>query len=272
MTKTPTNPQLYTARPEQLNTYVANPRRGDLAAIEGSLIANGQYKPVTVNKGTHTGRPLEVLGGNHTVIAIRNLRERYPADERWHVVYYTLLDVDEDAARRIVIADNRIGQLGGFDDVALAELLGSLVGTGLDGTGYTDGDYDDLVATLQETEDDFGENPFGPVPGAPDYSDGRPSHDGPTGNVGRPIHDPTKTADYSSAATRIIVLSLPIPQYVWANRIMEQFRRELGVSTNSALLLKVLEEWAKERAPEPDATITTELAAEADAATLTEGN
>lgn len=50
----------------QLNTFHKNPRRGDVEAIKGSLVANGQYRPIVVNKGTHTGRPFEVLAGNRT--------------------------------------------------------------------------------------------------------------------------------------------------------------------------------------------------------------
>lgn len=86
-------------RPDELALYHQNPRRGDIGVIESSLIAHGQYKPVTVNLGTHTGRPHEVLAGNHTVQAIRNLATKLPDDDRWRKVLTHYVDVDDDMAR-----------------------------------------------------------------------------------------------------------------------------------------------------------------------------
>ncbi|MDX3097732.1 hypothetical protein PV417_24845 [Streptomyces sp. ME19-03-3] len=40
-----------------------NPRTGDVDAIAESLRVNGRYKAIVVNRGTHTGRPNEVLAG-----------------------------------------------------------------------------------------------------------------------------------------------------------------------------------------------------------------
>ena len=62
--------------PSELNTFYLNPRRGDVTAIAGSLRTNDQYKPITVNVGTFTGRPNEVLAGNHTLMAFRGLSRK----------------------------------------------------------------------------------------------------------------------------------------------------------------------------------------------------
>lgn len=59
----------------QLHTHHKNPRRGDVQAIADSLRVNGQFRPIVVNRGTHTGRPMEVLAGNHTLMAARDLAE-----------------------------------------------------------------------------------------------------------------------------------------------------------------------------------------------------
>ena len=56
--------------------------------------------------------------------------------------------MDDDRAARIVIADNRTAELGHTDSQALTELLSEL--DGLEGTGYTDSDLEDL---LDETRD-----------------------------------------------------------------------------------------------------------------------
>lgn len=130
----------------ELRTYRHNPRQGDVAAIRSSLRVNGQYKPVVANRGTHTGRPGEVLAGNHTLMAAR--------DEGWSDISVVWVDVDEDQAARIVLVDNRTSDLAGYDDRLLAELLATL--PSLDGTGYDPGDLDALTALLQPHEHESG--------------------------------------------------------------------------------------------------------------------
>src|SRR6266540_916368 len=71
-----------------LSPFHKNPRRGDLPLLRESLRANGQYRPVVVNVGTHTGRSNEILGGNHTFAAAKA--------EGWSVIAATFVDVDED--------------------------------------------------------------------------------------------------------------------------------------------------------------------------------
>lgn len=129
-----------------LRTYHRNPRQGDRAAIRQSLLVNGQYRPLVVNRGTHTGREREVLAGNHTLMAAR--------DAGWPEVAVSWVDVDDDHAARIVAADNRTADLGGYDERLLAELLGEL--PDLAGTGYTEDDLDRLVRDLNGDTDDAG--------------------------------------------------------------------------------------------------------------------
>ncbi|WP_369354623.1 ParB N-terminal domain-containing protein [Streptomyces sp. cg2] len=51
---------------DELAPYHRNPRTGDLDSITESLSTHGQYRPIVVNRGTLTGRPNEILAGNHT--------------------------------------------------------------------------------------------------------------------------------------------------------------------------------------------------------------
>lgn len=132
-------------RPSELNTFHRNARIGDVDAIAGSLKANGQFKPVVVNIGTHTGRPNEVLAGNHTLKAFRNLAEQDPFDGRWAEIAVHWVDVDDDMATRIVLVDNRSFEQGEFDADTLVSLLNTV---GTTGTGYSDADLDDLEAAL----------------------------------------------------------------------------------------------------------------------------
>ena len=139
--------------PSELSLYYRNPRVGNVDVIKGSLRAHGQYKPLLVNKGTHTDRPSEVLAGNHTLKAIRDLAEEHPDDERWQSVDVWEIDVDDDRASRIVVADNRTSELGGTDDDTLAGLLEEMArqDAGLEGTGYEDDDLEYLLGQLNES-------------------------------------------------------------------------------------------------------------------------
>jgi hypothetical protein len=106
---------------ETLKEYPGNPRKGDIDAIAKSLVANGQYKPIVIQESTNY-----VLVGNHTLKAIKKLG--------WDFVDAVVLDVDDEAAKRIVLADNRTSDASSYDYDLLAEMLKSM--PTLEGTGY----------------------------------------------------------------------------------------------------------------------------------------
>lgn len=118
-----------------LTPFHRNPRNGDLVSIRESLTVNGQYKAIVVNRGTHTGRPGEILAGNHTFQAAVELG--------WENIAATWVDVDDDAATRIVVVDNRTSDLAGYDSALLAEILEEL--PDLQGTGYDQTALDELL-------------------------------------------------------------------------------------------------------------------------------
>lgn len=135
-----------------LTTFYKNPRTGNIQAIAESLSRHAQYRPIVVNEGSLTGRPFEVLAGNHTMLAARQLG--WPAIQAW------VIDVDDDAAGRIVAADNRLADLGGYDDDVLTELLSDL--GDLAGTGYTDEELGRMIAGSAEvpgSADEFVDKP-----------------------------------------------------------------------------------------------------------------
>lgn len=137
--ETPTHDlQLVNFNTSELAPYHKNPRRGNTQAIAESLEINGQYRPIVVNLGTHTGRPLEVLAGNHTLAAAKRLG--------WETIACSTIDVDDIQAARIVAADNRLADLGGYDDTTLINLLQDINDEdNLTGTGYTTDDLDELL-------------------------------------------------------------------------------------------------------------------------------
>lgn len=119
---------------DELNTFQGNPRQGDVDAIAESLDKHGQYRTIVVNVGTDTGRPNEVLAGNHTLLAARKLG--------WESIDATVVDVDDAMCKSIVAADNRLADKGGYDEQALLNLLEGL--DDLTGTGYHQEDLQDL--------------------------------------------------------------------------------------------------------------------------------
>jgi hypothetical protein len=130
--------------PSTLHTFHRNPRRGDTAAIASSLRRHTQYKPITVNIGTHTGRPNEVLAGNHTLMAVRDLAETHPEEAAWQSILAHWIDVDDDMCNRIVVADNQTSTLGGFDTDELVGLLNDF-GDDIEGLGFSETDIQALI-------------------------------------------------------------------------------------------------------------------------------
>lgn len=113
-----------------------NPREGDIGAVAESMRVNGVYQPIIVNEGTLTGRPLEVIAGNHRAQAAQQLgHETIPA---------IILDLTDEAAARLALADNRTSDLATQDTDALALMLQQL--PDLLGTGYDGDDLDQLLA------------------------------------------------------------------------------------------------------------------------------
>lgn len=110
-----------------------NPRRGQISEIAESLKRFGQTRPILTDGS-------QIIAGNHTFLAAQSLG--------WTHIAATRNDfASEDEARAYLLADNRLPELGGYDDAVLLSLMEELetVG-GWAGTGYTADDLDDLRA------------------------------------------------------------------------------------------------------------------------------
>lgn len=158
--------------PSELHTFHKNPRRGDTTLIANSLRTHGQYKPICANVGTHTGRPNEVLAGNHTLMAFRDVAETTD-DPYWQSILVHWVDVDEDTASRIVAVDNRASEVGTNDNDTLLELLQGLdPAKGLEGTGFDD-DYVQMLIEATSGPPDLDQ--LGDQHGDPDPKDAHDS-------------------------------------------------------------------------------------------------
>ena len=109
--------------------YPTNPRRGDISAIAQSLKAHGQYRPIVVQSGTNF-----ILAGNHTFKAAKKLG--------WRKIKVTYIDADEETAKKIVLADNRLTDLAGYNEPLLKNLLQAL--PDVEGTGFTPAEVETL--------------------------------------------------------------------------------------------------------------------------------
>ena len=120
----------------KLKTFPGNPRRGDINAIADSLQTNKQYRPIVVQRSTG-----HILAGNHTYLAAQRLG--------WRTIAVSFIDVDDQEAKRINVADNRLPELGDYDGQALKDLLLSIDNPEI-GIGFTS---EDLAVMLEAQED-----------------------------------------------------------------------------------------------------------------------
>jgi ParB-like chromosome segregation protein Spo0J len=122
---------------DAIRPHPRNPRQGDIGAIHTSINTNGFYGTIIAQRSTGF-----ILAGNHRWEAARQAgAETIPV---------TWINVDDEHATRILLADNRINDLAAYDDNALAELLQEIHDTtgSLIGTGYDTDDLDQLLNDL----------------------------------------------------------------------------------------------------------------------------
>ena len=124
---------------DALKAHPRNPRQGDIGAIHESIQVNGFYGFVIAQRSTGY-----ILAGNHRWKAAQQAGAK--------TIPVTWIDVEDDHALRILLADNRTNDLATYDDNALAQLLQDLQNTtgSLAGTGYDGDDLDDLLKDLND--------------------------------------------------------------------------------------------------------------------------
>lgn len=132
-----------------LTPFEGNAKRGNVEEIRASIRRNGQYRSLVVRRcddGT-----LMILAGNHTMQALQA--------EGYETARCEIVTCDDQDARRINLADNKLAELGGYDNDALAELLSYMDGD-YEGTGYTDDDVMALITPpdIDDLDDDDGDS------------------------------------------------------------------------------------------------------------------
>jgi len=186
---------------DTVQTHPQNVRQGDVGAIAESLSLHGQYRPIVVQKSTGY-----ILAGNHTWKAAKSLG--------WTKIAVTVVDVDDEQAKRILLVDNRANDLATYDDNSLAEILKELASTetALEGTGFDGDDLDDLLFRLNGT----------------------------LGSVAEGTSASERSADYLERGIRSVVFPFPDDQYAEVLEMLKKFRADYGTDNNSDALMAML--------------------------------
>jgi ParB-like chromosome segregation protein Spo0J len=107
-----------------------------VGAIYQSIEANGFYGAIVAQRSTGY-----ILAGNH--------RYKAAVEAGAKSVPVIWVDVDDETAVRVLLADNRTNDVASYDNAVLAEILTELAaGPGLEGTGYDGDDLDQIIGDL----------------------------------------------------------------------------------------------------------------------------
>lgn len=150
----------------KLKPYYKNPRIGDPDVVGKSLHINGMFKPIVVNIGSYTKRKNEILAGNHTWLGARReitWEEMVPDGKGgkvpktfhktpWDTILVSWVDVDEDAARKIVLEDNKSSDNSSYDEGILADIFSQA--NDLIGTSWQPDEVEDILASVKVNVDD----------------------------------------------------------------------------------------------------------------------
>lgn len=166
-----------------LRPHPRNARRGDVRLIAGSLARHGQYRPILVQRSSNV-----VVAGYHTWQAAQLLG--------WTHIAVLPLDLDDDAALRLLLMDNRSSDVAEYDTGLLAELH-DLIG--------------EAVPWVVEGDD---APPPGPRPRGPkdviedDESTGRNQFE--------------RWSEWANSPTRAMVLELTVASHRWLSARLSQ--------------------------------------------------
>jgi hypothetical protein len=127
---------------DDLISHPRNPRKGNVEVIAESIKVNGFYGVILTQASTGY-----ILAGNHRWKGAKKVGMTH--------VPVMALDVDDDAALKILLADNRTADKATYDEAELAALLKDvLAASDLSGTGWTGADLDKMIASAIDMSDE----------------------------------------------------------------------------------------------------------------------
>lgn len=206
---------------ESVKPYDGNPRRGSVESLVESLRANGQYRPIVVNRYDS-----QILAGNHTWEAAKQLG--------WDTIAVTYVDVSEEQARRIVLADNRLSDVAEYNDDSLGQILQSIFedkgSQGFWGTGYSNDAAQEILHNLS-------------VSHAADFLDDLAAADKDVNNRGKSDSESLKV---DSDWVTVSYVLLPEDRDVVFSAV-RLARAKVAASSNSEAIVEVCAQYIKEQ-------------------------
>lgn len=129
---------------DSIHPHPNNPRRGNVELIRESIRHNGFTAPLLVQLSRR-----RILAGEH--------RWRAAQAEDMPEVPVVWLDVDDDHAIRVLLADNKTADDAEYDPGSLAEVLelAAAANAELAGTGWSTVEYEALLNSAQGGRDSF---------------------------------------------------------------------------------------------------------------------
>lgn len=140
---------------DEIIKWPRNPKKHKVHKIKGSMNDFGYVSPIVIDEGTK-----RIVAGHGRLDALHILKgtgaEAPPRvrndDGTWYVPVVRGVSFKSEAdAERYLLADNRIAELGGWDNEILTEILSGLVEDEealLNVTGFKVSDYDRLMEDL----------------------------------------------------------------------------------------------------------------------------
>lgn len=139
---------------DEMLAWPKNPKLHDEEQIEASMARFGFTQPVMVDETS--GR---LVAGHGRIKTLQNIRDsggappdRVQVDGEGNWLLPVLRGVgfeNEDEGAAYVVADNRLSELGGWDDSLLAEILTTLRENDIiDGIGYNATEIDSLISSM----------------------------------------------------------------------------------------------------------------------------
>lgn len=128
-------PVIETVELERLRPWDKNPRKNHaVAAIERSIKEFGYLAPIIVQKGTY-----RILAGHGRLAALKKRGVRK--------VPVMVADLSDEKADLFTLTDNKLAELGQWDDAALSQLVGELEAKHADLglAGFERSEIDDLL-------------------------------------------------------------------------------------------------------------------------------
>lgn len=215
---------------ERLRQHPDNPNQGDFGAIYNLIRENGFYGELIVQvEEWRDEQPYSgvILAGNHRYgSAVELGYEKLPV--AW-------IDVPQVRQMKILLGDNRASDLRDYDQQGVANILRSIYEEegSLEGTGYDEDDFDQMVADLEFDEE------VGDLEGTEERQ-----------------WSPEERFEkqYISTDFRQIIVVMHQDEYRWALEILKEMQAlEPDVETNTHAILLLLKRWREEH-PDADAT------------------